>query len=347
MTDANLNQRALQILRVLVEQYLNQGQPVSSKCLAQVQSIAASSATVRNVMMTLERSGLLTSAHTSAGRIPTVSGLRLFVDELLTLKDFDYYWQKNRFNEFAQQVSQGHLSASELCEQANNWLASVSQLTSVVSIADTPEVAVEKIEFVQLNAQRLMAIIVLKSGKIQNKIIELNHNIKASDVTRTAVLMNMVIAGKTLSEGYQQLQTLAQSDAQLKYLSDVTLAQPAGYENKMTQLMVAGQNYLLNENISPELSRVRAVFEAISDKNLVMDVMQRCRDENGIKIFIGEETGIDLLSECALVSAPYQCDGKVIGRLAVIGPAKMDYRKVIPIVDMTSKLLTSALNHTR
>ncbi|WAJ71108.1 heat-inducible transcriptional repressor HrcA [Catenovulum adriaticum] len=347
MTDATLNHRALQILRVLVEQYLNQGQPVSSKCLAQVKSIAASSATVRNVMMTLERSGLLTSAHTSAGRIPTVSGLRLFVDELLTLKNFEDYRQENRFNEFAKQVKQGYMSASELCEQANNWLANASQLTSVVSIADKPEVAVEKVEFVQLSDQRLMAIIVLKNGEIQNKIIDLTHSIKASDVTRTAALMNMVLAGKTLSQGYQSLQILARSDAQLKYLSDVALGQQTETDDKVTQLMVAGQNYLLNESISPELSRVRAVFEAISNKNLVMDIMQRCRDENGIKIFIGEETGIDLLSECALVSAPYQCDGKVIGRLAVIGPARMDYRKVIPIVDMTSKLLTSALNHTR
>lgn len=347
MTDANLNQRALNILRVLVEQYLNQGQPVSSKCLAQVESIAASSATVRNVMMTLERSGLLTSAHTSAGRVPTVSGLRLFVDELLTLKDFEHYWQDNYFNEFSKQINQGYMSASQLCEQANNWLANVSQLTSVISIADKPDVAVEKVEFVQLSAQRLMAIIVLKNGEIQNKIIELTHHIKAGDVTRTAVLMNMVLAGKTLSEGYRQLQSLAQTDAQLKYLSEIALDQSSDSDKRAAQLMVAGQNYLLNENISTELGRVRAVFEAISNKNLVMDIMQRCRDENGIKIFIGEETGIDLLSECALVSAPYQYDGKVIGRLAVIGPARMDYRKVIPIVDMTSKLLTSALNHIR
>ncbi len=346
MTNVDLKPRARQILHVLVEQYLNQGQPVSSKHLAQIESISASSATVRNIMMTLEKAGLLMSPHTSAGRIPTAQGLRLFVDELLTVDSFQDFLNVNQLPELEQRLLQRQLSATQLCQHASKLLADVTHLTSMVTIPRKQEVAVERIEFIHLSDTRLMAIIVLKNGDIQNKVIDLPISITHATLLKTSELMNMVLAGKTLSQGYKQIKELAKGDAQLDCLTDLTL-QKDNVNEAIGNLLVAGQSHLLDENISPELNKIRAVFEAIADKHLVLDIMERCRDEKGVKIFIGEETGIETLSECSLISAPYRANGQVVGSLAVIGPTRMDYRKVIPIIDMTSKLLTSALNQLR
>ncbi|MCU4674931.1 heat-inducible transcriptional repressor HrcA [Catenovulum sp. 2E275] len=347
MTNVNLNSRALQVLRVLIEQYLTQGQPVSSKHLAEVESISASSATVRNVMMTLEKAGLLKSPHTSAGRIPTALGLRLFVDELLTAQSFEQFIKQNQLPDFEKVLLQTQLSTAQVCQQASKLLSEVTHLTSLVSVPQQAEQAIEKIEFVHLGAKRLMAIIVLQNGEIQNKVLDLPVAIDSNTLNKMSVLMNMVLSGKTLSQGYKQIKELAKNDAQLNYLTDLTLTAEQHTQANNNHVVVAGQNHLLNENISPQLTKIKAVFEAISEKNLVVDIMQRCRDEKGIKIFIGEETGIETLSECSLISAPYHANGKIVGSLAVIGPTRMDYQKVIPIVDMTSKLLTSALNQLR
>ncbi|MER2493647.1 heat-inducible transcriptional repressor HrcA [Catenovulum sediminis] len=343
MANKQLNDKALKVLNHLVEYYLNEGHPVSSKCIAQQKDVSASAATVRNIMMTLEREGLLKSPHTSAGRIPTVSGLRLFVDKLMTVKNFHQHIELPQFEQLRVKAP-----ASELCQKASMLLADLTQFAGFVTVPEKRKVTVDKLEFIQLTAQKLLAVIVMHDGDVQNRVIELPQAIEQGQLQKITSLMNMVFCGNSFIEGCRKLKALAESDKALLCISEAAFDEKTMRSDVLQdKLMIAGQNHLLSENISQELNKIRALFDAISNKKLILDMLKSCQRSDGVKIFIGEETGIELFSDCALVSAPYHLDGKVVGSLAVIGSTRMDYRKVIPIVDMTSRLLTSALNHSK
>nr|WP_159084227.1 heat-inducible transcriptional repressor HrcA [Saccharobesus litoralis] len=326
-------------MKMLVEHYLRDGQPVSSKYLAHSAAIGASPATVRNVMMNLEKMGLLASPHTSAGRIPTASGLRFFVEQLLTVSPIEQHIQQQM-----QQALGCQASSTELCAHASGLLSELTAMTGIVTVPKLNKVKIDKIELFKLTPTRLICVIVMHDGEVQNRVIETRQNVSDTVLQQTIQVMNLAMVGKSLDAGLQKMRELIQqTNKDVAQLSSAALSFTSQDEN---QVLLTGQSRLLDENISSELQRLRALFEAVSDKHLVMDIMEKCSGADGVKIFIGEESGIDLLQDCSVISAPYHNKGEVVGRLAVIGPTRMNYNKVIPIVDITARMLSSALNQT-
>ncbi|NTS77561.1 heat-inducible transcription repressor HrcA [Catenovulum sp. SM1970] len=337
-----MNDRAMQIMKLLVEEYLKQGQPISSKALANTladhRQLTASPATIRNVMMNLEKSGLLASPHTSAGRVPTPTGLRFFVDELLTVKPFMH----NITGYIKHQLS-ADLTPSQLCQHASKLLADMTSMAGIVTVPKLNQTKIEKIEFIRLTETRLICVLVMHDGDIQNRIIESHEPISNLALSQTTQLMNLAIIGKTLEQGIASIKELAmQTSPEVANLSKAALN--LAITGEQEDLVLAGQNHLLDSSISEELDRLKQLIDAVTEKQSVMNLMQRCSDADGVKIFIGNESGLSDFADCSVVSAPYQADGQTVGRLAVIGSTRMDYTKVIPIVDITARLLTSALN---
>lgn len=335
---AQLNERALHVMKLLVERYLSDGTPVSSKCLVGDAGISASPATVRNVMMNLEKIGLLASPHTSAGRIPTAQGLRIFVDELLTVSPLEQTVTEH----IESRLSTG-LTPIQLCQQASSILADMTAMTGLVTVPKKNQTKIEKIEFIRLTERRLILILVMHNGEIQNRIIELPNPIDNATLLQAGRLLALAMAGQTLDQGFARVHKLA-TESNVKVAQLSTAALQLASQTDQEEVVLHGRHSLLDASISNELEKIRALYEAVSQKNTLLELMHKCQQAQGVKLFIGEESGLSSFDSCSVISAPYQANGQIVGRLAVIGPTRMDYKKVIPIVDITAQILSSALN---
>ncbi|MCM2679652.1 heat-inducible transcriptional repressor HrcA [Echinimonas agarilytica] len=332
-----LNARAEQVLQHLIEEFIRSGNPVGSKSLADHQTIQASPATVRNVMSQLERSGLLMSPHTSAGRIPTEYGLRLFVDSMLTAKPCDD-WHKPMQNQLDLSMP-----TQQLCRSASDLLSEMTQLTGFVMLPHCRSSKLARIELVQLTETRVLAVLVSDDGSVHNRMLQMNRHFSADCLLDMTQQLNKLLQTHDIEEIQQHLsQWVDAEEAALEVGQQaLDLAEQTSHSK---QYHVAGEAHLLDADIANDVSQIRSVFDGVLQAEKLLELVDSCLDSEGVKLYIGKESGIDFLSSCSVVSSPYAVNGKVVGALAVIGPMRMDYSRVIPMVDVTAKMLSSALS---
>ncbi|MBS7455935.1 heat-inducible transcriptional repressor HrcA [Coralloluteibacterium stylophorae] len=336
-----LDPRARQLLRTLIGQYIRDGQPVGSRTLAESSGLDVSPATIRNIMSDLEEVGLVAAPHTSAGRIPTAQGYRVFVDSLLQLKPLGASERaRMRANLAAGAGTQAVLgSVSEL-------LSAMSRFAGVVTVPKRTQFAFRHIDFVPLDGDRVLAILVFTDNEVQNRVFATRRPYAREELERTANYLNAHFAGRTLPDIHAQLvrelrQTRSEMERTLS--AAVELSEHALAGGGDDDMLVAGQTRLMGIQDLSDLDRLRELFEAFSRKREILQLLERTQRAPGVRVFIGEEAGLPSLGACTVITAPYAVEGQVLGVLGVIGPTRMAYDRVIPIVEASAEVLGAAL----
>jgi heat-inducible transcriptional repressor len=335
-----LSERAQILLKTLVERYIAEGQPVGSRALSKYSGLELSPASIRNVMADLEDLGFIASPHTSAGRVPTARGYRFFVDTLLTLRPLDTF-------EIKELECQLHAeNRQRLVTSASQVLSDVTRFAGVVM---TPRrtTGFRHIEFVKLSERRILLILVTPEGDVQNRILISERSYGASELVEAANILNTHYAGLTFEETRKRIhEELKQLREDMTLL--MTRALEAGSEalsDPAEEVVISGEGRLLDvQDLSSDMQRLRKLFELFERKTGLLQLLDTTSRAHGVQIFIGGESGIVPLDECSVVTAPYEVDGQVVGMVGVIGPTRMAYERVIPIVDITAKLLSSAMS---
>ena len=338
----DLNERSLQLLKILVERYISDGQPVGSRVLSKDSTLNLSPATIRNVMADLEDSGLIQSPHTSAGRVPTVSGYRLFVDSLLTVKPLDV-------TELSR-LHQGLLAtddANNMISMASRLLADLTQMAGVVTLPKRELVCLRHIEFLPLSHNRVLVIFVTNEQEVHNKVIHTDKIFSASDLQQAANYLNSIYAGRSLEAVRIAVLKDLQDDQErmnLAMLDAVKMAQLTFEVGAEDDYVLAGETNLMDFTELSDRDHLKKLFEAFSQKQDVIHLLDQAMKADGVQIFIGEESGYRAFDQCSLVTSTYSVNDEIVGVLGVIGPTRMAYQKIIPFVDVTAKLLGAALN---
>jgi len=334
-----LSERAQLLLKTLVERYIADGQPVGSRALSRYSGLDLSPASIRNVMADLEEMGFIASPHTSAGRVPTSRGYRFFVDTLLTIKQLD-------------SVEINQLEGQLQMENTQKLVVSASQLlsdlTHFAGVVMTPRrsAGFRHIEFLRLSDARLLLILVTPEGDVQNRILQTDKPYTPSELTEAANILNQHYAGLTFDEIRRRIRDeLKQLTADMTRL--MTTALEAGSQaasDSAEEVVISGESNLLDSHdLSSNMANLRKLFMLFDRKTGLLQLLDVSSRAQGVQIFIGGESGVATLDECSVITAPYQVDGQVVGTVGVIGPTRMAYERVIPIVDVTAKLLSSLL----
>lgn len=347
MTDGDLNERARHLLRVMVQRHIRDGQPVGSRTLTRESGLDVSPATVRNVMSDLEELGYVRAPHTSAGRVPTDKGYRFFVDSLLTVQSLGSEHLKSRIIRLDAEDGAG---SDALVDSASNLLSGLTRLAGVVTLPRRSAVSLRHVEFLPLSDRRVLAILVLNEHEVQNRIVHTDRDYTPEELQMVANFLNQEFAGREvnsvrgallarMSSDRERMNALMTSVIEVggKVFSDRDDARDDGY-------VVAGQTNLMEFEELSNVEKLRGLFEAFTQKRDILHILDQCLAADGIQIFIGEESGYQIFDGCSLVTSPYSAEGEVLGVLGVIGPTRMEYDRVIPIVDMTARLLGAALN---
>lgn len=347
-----LNQRSLTLLKTLIERYIEEGQPVGSRTLARASGMSLSSATIRNVMADLDELGLVTSPHTSAGRIPTIQGYRLFVDNLLQIERL----REREYRAIRRQLEiqqEHHPDSQTLLEEASSLLSGFTHMAAIVTVPRRVMAVLRQIEFLPLSDNRVLAILVINQHEVQNRIIETDREYSDSELKRAANYLNTLFAGQDmhsirealLNELLNTRETVDEVMAEAVTLAGQVLSGEEA-NNSSNDYVVAGQNNLMQFDELADVERLHALFDAFGRKRDLLRLFDHCLDAQGVQIFIGEESGYNVLDECSVVTSPYTIDDQVVGVLGVIGPTRMAYDRVIPVVDATARLLGKALNRS-
>ena len=338
-----LDKRAQILLKTLVEHYISDGQPVGSRTLSKCSGLDLSPATIRNVMSDLEELGFIASPHTSAGRIPTQRGYRFFVDTLLTVKPL----QSQEIRQFEQQFSSP--DPQELIASAAGMLSNLTQFAGVVMVPRRKSVSFRHLEFLPLSEKRILVIIVTSDGNVQNRIIVTDKPYSASELTQATNFFNQHYAGSTFEQVQRKLhEELKQMQSDMTRLMTAAMeASTKALSEDRDSVVIAGERNLLQvDDLSTNVTSLRKLFEVFERRTSLMQLLDNSQRAEGIQIFIGGESGYLPLDECSMVTAPYEANGQTVGTLGVIGPTRMAYERVIPIVDVTAKLLSNALNNS-
>jgi heat-inducible transcriptional repressor len=340
-----LGDRAQLLLKVLIESYIRDGLPVGSRTLSRESGLALSSATIRNVMADLEELGFVTSPHTSAGRVPTDKGYRLFVDSLLKLRPPD----NAELEELERRLSDHEDDPRSLVATASQLLSTITHLAGVVTLPRQAQAAVSQIEFVALSADRVLTVLVVNGREVQNRILQLDRYYSPDELRRAANYLNEQLRGRTLAEVRAEL--LGQLKETHRHMNQLMLdaiqmAQRVVDSGQRAEhgYVIAGETNLMNFAELSNVEKLRRLFEAFNEKRDILHLLDQSLRAEGVQIFIGQESGYTILDDCSIVTAPYTLDNEVVGVLGVIGPTRMAYERVIPIVDLTARLLGAALN---
>jgi len=342
LTKENLDERAKHFLKVLVERHIQDGEPVGSRALARDAGLDLSPATVRNVMSDLEELGLVSSPHTSAGRVPTEEGYRVFVDSLITVKPL----VPREIERLRQQLDAAQ-DAGRLVEMISEVLSRVTHMAGVVMLPRRDALAFRQIEFLPLSGTRTLAILVTSRGEVLNRIIQARREFSRAELEQTANYLNRTFAGRTLHEMRQDLLREMREDRRrmdrLMRLAAEMGSEVLGGEDGLDECIISGQTNLMDFDDLADMGRLRALFDAFTRKHDILHLLDACMKAEGLQIFIGRESGYRDLTHCSLVTAPYEIDDEVAGVLGVIGPTRMAYDRIIPIVDLTARLVGAAL----
>ncbi len=336
-----LTDRARHFLKVLIERYIRDGQPVGSRTLARDADLGLSPATIRNVMADLEELGLVTSPHTSAGRVPTVLGYRFFVDSLISIRPL----KSRDIQRLEKQL--GGEAPQHLVESASRLLSGITHMAGVVMVPRHDQVVIRELQFVHLSNTRVLAILVTSQGEVLNRIVETSRVFTRRELEQSSRFINEHYAGHDLETIKQSIvREMNQHRRDMDRLMEeaLTIADRAlQVEEGEDDFVVTGQTNLMDFDELAQLDRIKELFEAFSEKQEILHLLERCSQARGVQLFIGEESGYGPLEKCSVVTAPYRVDEKVVGVLGVIGPTRMAYDRVIPLVDVTAKLLGAAL----
>jgi heat-inducible transcriptional repressor len=352
--DETLSERAQRLLRVLVRNYIREGQPVGSRTLSRESGLTLSSATVRNVMADLEELGFVTSPHTSAGRVPTDKAYRFFVDTLLAARlpaDDVQIEQIRRQIGLAADSSKAD-SSKVLVAAASQLLSNITRLAGVVTLPLTQAATLTQIEFLGLSENRVLVVLVLNDREVQNRIVQLERRYSAEELRRAAAFLNEHCHGRTLLQVHEELvRQLKETHEHLNrgMLDAISMAQQLfqGGDAEAIEYVIAGETNLMGFAELGSGDKLKRLFEAFSEKRDILHLLDQSLKAEGVQIFIGQESGYQLLDDVSLVTAPYSSGDGVVGVLGVIGPTRMAYERVIPIVDLTAKIVGAALNSRR
>lgn len=334
-----LDSRAQHLLKTLVERYIAEGQPVGSRALSRHSGLELSPATVRNVMADLEEMGFIASPHTSSGRVPTPRGYRFFVDSLMVVKPLEQV-EIHRL--------EGELAADRPQQIVSTAVSLLSQLTQFAGVIVTPkrrEAAFRHLEFLRLSERRVLLIVVTQDGDVQNRILHTDRTYTPSQLIEATNFFNHNFAGQPLTaiRGRLADELLALRD-DIAGLMKVAVEAGEGALAEGEALVVTGERNLLHaDDLASNMERLRRLFDLFEQKTSLLHLLDVSQRAQGVQIYIGEESGLVPLDECSVVTASYEVGGQVIGTLGVIGPTRMAYERVIPIVDITAKLLSNAL----
>ncbi|MBP6190175.1 MAG: heat-inducible transcriptional repressor HrcA [Azonexus sp.] len=337
-----LDERSRTLLKALVEHYIADGQPVGSRALSKFSGLDLSPATIRNVMADLEEAGFVASPHTSAGRIPTARGYRLFVDSLLTVQPLE----ARQMGEMKESLH--GLPNNQIIASASQLLSSLSNFAGVVIAPRRQASRIRQIEFLNLSEKRILLIIVTTDGDVQNRIVTTDKAYSPSELVSAANYLTQNFAGLDFEQIRQRLAgEIQQLREDIKPLMALALdAGDAAMADNSAPYVISGERNLLDvEELSSNMKRLRELFDLFEQRSSLVRLLDISHRAEGVQIFIGGESGIAPLDECSVIAAPYSVDGRIVGSVGVIGPTRMAYERVIPIVDITARLLSSALSY--
>jgi len=342
-TSSRLDARSRQVLRTLITRYLEEGEPVGSRTLSRAPGLDVSSATIRNIMSDLEELGLIASPHTSAGRVPTAQGLRLFVDSLLEVRPLPH----DAVAQMERGLPREPSTTRDLLGNASTLLSAMTHFVGVVTVPGGSEVPLKQIEFVALDAHRVLAILVFADGQVQNRVLALRQKLDARALEQASNFLNAHYAGLRLDE--IRLRVLAElraagSELNRRLEAAVEVAAQTFAPELEADMLVSGQTNLMGGEDASQMDRLRELFDAFQRKRDLLALLEGCARAPGVRLFIGEESGFAPLDGFSLVSAPYHAGERVLGALGVIGPTRMAYDRVIPVVQATARMLSEALN---
>lgn len=337
-----LDPRAAELLKLLVERYIHDGQPVGSRTLSRMASLGVSSATIRNIMADLDDLGFVASPHTSAGRVPTNRGYRYFVDSLLAPESLP----QEVYSSLADELLPRDRAPESLVQTASALLSSVSRMAGVVTVPRRNLAVLRRIDFLPLSDRRVLAILVVNQREVQNRIINVDRDYGADELERYANALNERYAGRELASLRRALQDDvmdAQSRVNQTLRDAAAMADQALSGKDQQDYVLAGGANLLGFQEMADVSRLRNLFDALDRKQDLLSLFDQTLNAQGVQIFIGEESGYQVLDECSVVTSPYYVDGQVAGVLGVIGPTRMAYHRIIPLVSETARLLSAGL----
>ena len=333
-----IDTRTQHLLKTLINHHIADGQPVGSKTLTASSGLELSSASIRNIMKDLEDAGFISSPHTSAGRVPTQKGYRFFVDSLVTMKS------PNKSDLDMLQNSLNTSNTKELINITADTLSSLTNFAGVVMLPKAKKISFKHIEFLNLSKTRILVIIVTSDGSVQNRVLDTQEEYDQS---------TLIEASNFFNEHYKDLDINLIKEKIIEELStmkkNMTSLMSAAVELSINpkldeNLILAGQRNLLDTvDLSQNVKSIKKIIELFEKKTSLLQLLEKSHHSSGMQIFIGEESGYQALDECSIVTAPYQSDGEVIGILGVIGPTRMAYERVIPIVDITAKMLSKSI----
>jgi heat-inducible transcriptional repressor len=344
---AALNERSREIFRQIVESYLATGEPVGSRNLSRILTMPLSPASIRNVMSDLEHLGLIWAPHTSAGRLPTELGLRFFVDALMQIGDLT---EADRRSIEAQVMGLGGgRSLENVLTEASQMLSGLTRSAGIVTTTKI-NARLKHIEFVRLEPERALAVLVAEDGQVENRVLDIPTGLPTSALTEAANFLNAHIRGKTLTDLRGDLERMVEEGrAELDQLTQKVvaagLASWSGGGNDDRKLIVRGHAHLLEDlNALEDLERVRSLFDTLETKQGVIDLLGLAERAEGVRIFIGSENKLFSLSGSSTIIAPYRDnEGRIVGVLGVIGPTRLNYARVIPMVDYTARMVSRLL----
>ncbi|MEQ1663595.1 MAG: heat-inducible transcriptional repressor HrcA [Thiobacillus sp.] len=336
-----LSQRARILLKTLVERHIADGEPVGSRTLSKHAGLDLSPASIRNIMSDLEELGFVSSPHTSAGRVPTPLGYRLFVDTLLTVRPL----AQLEVNQLQHQLNPS--DPQRLITAASTLLSDLSRFAGLV-VTPRRSTAFRQVEFLSLAEKRILLIIVTMEGEVENRVISTEHVYSPSDLTQAANMLNQHYSGKTFDQVRATMKDeLGRMRDDITQLMNTAVnVGSQALDANQDNVVVSGSRKLLDvQELSSNMDNLRRLFDAFEQKTGLLQLLEQSRAATGVQVFIGGESELLPLDECSLVTAPYTVDGQVVGTLGVVGPTRMAYERVVPIVDITAKLLSSALSH--
>ena len=343
MTEQVISERAQHLLKVLVERYIRDGQPVGSRVLARESGMELSPATIRNVMADLEDLGFVKAPHTSAGRVPTPRGYRMFIDSLLTVRPLE----EEAIREMEDQLDPD-MDLAGLLERASQLLSGVTRMAGLVMMPRREHVTLRHVEFLPLSDNRVLVILVVNEKEVQNRIIHAGRSYTPAQLQEVANFLNETYVGHDLMAVRARLvEDMQDYRNRIGRLMDAVLdmaTQAFHTEPARDDYVLTGETNLLQASEGQDLDRLRQLMDAFGRKRDILYLLDHCLDATGVQIFIGEESGYEVLDGFSVVTAPYSVAGEVMGVLGVIGPTRMAYGRVIPTVDITARLLRAALN---
>ena len=342
MKNKTPSDRAKRILSAIIDNYIEEGTPIGSKKLSTYNRFNLSPATIRNVMSDLEHLGFIASPHTSAGRIPTSKGYRFFIDRLLELQPVD----NNEIASIKDTVSQTKSSNKDLATNVSTILSAITQLAGIVTVPKTQKSTLKEIDFIPLSEQRVLAIVVINDSEVENKILQMKRNYSRDELQISANYLNQNYVGRSFEYIKNDLLTkLKETSALANSLMNniVNIADELLTNQNKDEYVVTGKNQLLDFEELSDINRLKDLFDAFNEQQQLLQLLDKSMSTSNVQIFIGQESGYRIFDNCTLITAPYTNEMGSVGVLGVIGPTRIAYQRVIPIVDVTAKLLSQSL----